>query len=381
MAPTQSGYSQDIEKGLMNIIFNLEALQKQGDALLLSKLAVIKDSAKTIVLFGAGSAGQLSKDILNAHGIYPAYFTDNTPERWHTQVDGTRVIPPASLPEINNVFVIICCWDLSGITLQLQQMHVTEYDGTLYTAFLAMQNRECYRRNIDKILSLADQLVDERSRQVLWGLIKHAFSLDYKILKHICDQDQYFFDPRFFIRLGDTVVDGGAFIGDTVADIILRFGRNFQTIHCFEPNVENYNRLVKYVLEQGLEDRVIPYSFGLSDKRASLCFEGSGAGFHMGTELGEHTEGVNLISLDELFQVQRIDFVKLDVEGAELLALRGGAEVIKRDHPRLAICSYHFPEHIWEIPFLIASMVPEYNIIMRHHALSLQETVVYAVVK
>ncbi len=366
----------------MTKIFDLDALQKQGDALLLSKLAAIKDTAKTIVLFGAGSAGQLSKNILNAHGIYPAYFTDNTAEHWHTQIDGTPVIPPASLPGIkNNVFVIICCWDLGGIKLQLQQMQVAEYDVTLYAAFLAIQNRECYRSNVEKILSLADQLADDRSRQVLLGLITYAFSLDYEILKNICDQDQYFFDSRFFIRPGDTVIDGGAFIGDTVAEIILRFGRSFQAIHCFEPNVENYNRLVKYIKVQGLESCAIPHSFGLSDKRISLGFQGNGAGFHMGAETGEHTEQVNLISLDELFQEQRVDFIKLDVEGAELLALRGGEEVIKRDCPRLAICAYHSPEHIWEIPLLIKSVVPEYNIFMRHHALHLQETVVYAVVK
>jgi len=365
----------------MTKIFDLEVLQSQGDALLLSKLAVIKDTVKTIVLFGAGSAGRLSKNILNAHGIYPAYFTDNTPERWHTQLDGTPVIPPASLRGIKNVFVIICCWDFGGITQQLQQMQVTEYDETLYAAFLAMQNRECYRSNIEKILSLADQLADDRSRLVLLGLIEHAFSLNYEILKNIYDQDQYFFDPRFFIRPGDTVIDGGAFIGDTVAEIILRFGRSFKAIHCFEPNIENYNCLVKYIGEQGLEGCVIPHSFGLSDKRVSCGFEGNGAGFHMGAETGEHTEQVNLISLDELFLDQRIDFVKLDVEGAELLALHGGEEVIKRDHPRLAICAYHSPEHIWEIPLLIISMVPEYNLFMRHHALHLQETVVYAIVK
>jgi len=360
-------------------IFDLDALQKQGDALLQSKLAVIKNTAKTIVLFGAGSAGQLSRRILNVHGIYPAYFTDNTPEHWHTQVDGTPVIPPASLPGIKNIFVIICCWDFEKIAKQLQRMQIAEYDGTLYTAFLAMQNREFYRSNIGKISSLADQLADDRSRQVLLGLIEHTFSLDCEILKNICDQDQYFFDPRFFIRPGDTVVDGGAFIGDTVAEIITRFGRSFHAIHCFEPNSENYNRLINYIGEQKLEGCVIPHNFGLSDKSALVGFEGSGAGFHKGAETGEHTEQVHLISLNELFQGQRIDFVKLDVEGAELLALRGGAEIIKRDHPRLAICAYHAPGHIWEIPLLIMSMVPEYKIFMRHHTLHLQETVVYAI--
>ena len=71
--------------------------------------------------------------------------------------------------------------------------------------------------------------------------------------------------------------------------------------------------------------------------------------------------------------------IKMDIEGSELEALKGSKKVIQRDKPRLAICIYHKPEDMTEIPLYIKELVPEYKLYIRHHSNAGTETVLYAV--
>ena len=69
----------------------------------------------------------------------------------------------------------------------------------------------------------------------------------------------------------------------------------------------------------------------------------------------------------------------MDREGSEMSALRGAKKCISSSHPRLAICLYHKPEDIWEIPLYIKNLNPDYKIYIRHHTDLMNETVCYAV--
>ena len=74
-----------------------------------------------------------------------------------------------------------------------------------------------------------------------------------------------------------------------------------------------------------------------------------------------------------------ITFIKMDIEGSEIPALRGAKEIIETQKPKLAICVYHKPEDIWEIPELILDYVPEYRLYLRHYSITYTETVLYAI--
>lgn len=69
----------------------------------------------------------------------------------------------------------------------------------------------------------------------------------------------------------------------------------------------------------------------------------------------------------------------MDIEGSELEALKGAVHTIQRDKPKLAICIYHKPEDMTEIPLYIKSLVPEYKFYVRHHSNCWTDTVLYAV--
>ena len=116
---------------------------------------------------------------------------------------------------------------------------------------------------------------------------------------------------------------------------------------------------------------------GLSDNKGTMKFvAGRGGGSHVGSA-GDTTIAIE--SLDMMNIPEKITFIKMDIEGSELEALKGAKNIIKKDQPKLAICVYHKPEDIIDIPLYIKSLVPEYQLYLRHYSGMSGETVLYAV--
>ena len=87
---------------------------------------------------------------------------------------------------------------------------------------------------------------------------------------------------------------------------------------------------------------------------------------------------IQCIALDDCLSDIAPTFISMDIEGSEMFALKGMKEIIKNNHPKLAICVYHSPEHIWEIPLFLQSLVPEYKFYLRNYTSFSSETVLYA---
>ena len=84
-------------------------------------------------------------------------------------------------------------------------------------------------------------------------------------------------------------------------------------------------------------------------------------------------------SIDNVHAGQVVTFLKMDIEGSEIEALKGAEKIIREQKPKLAISIYHKPEHLFQIPLLIHEMVPEYRLYIRHHTETFADTVLYAI--
>ena len=187
---------------------------------------------------------------------------------------------------------------------------------------------------------------------------------------------QYFGLREITLEPEEVFVDGGAYDGMTALSFAKWAGDSFEHIFCFEPDVTNQERCRQRLatIPTG-KTTFVPK--GLWCKSSVLHFDSQGG---QGSSLAEDGDvSVEVTSLDEELQGQKVTFIKMDVEGAELAALKGAEKIISEQHPKLAICVYHKPEDIFEIPQLLLSYHEDYRFFLRQYALGGAETVLYAI--
>lgn len=144
--------------------------------------------------------------------------------------------------------------------------------------------------------------------------------------------------------------------------------------YLYEMDRENYTEMLKNVGD-GKGCKVHPRNMGVSDKNDILYYKADGDSSKIVNY--ETNTSVKVVRIDDDVKIAP-DFIKMDIEGAEVPALRGGAETIKTHTPTLAICIYHLKDDFWQIPLLIHKICPEYNRYwIEHYTMGYNETVLY----
>lgn len=98
-------------------------------------------------------------------------------------------------------------------------------------------------------------------------------------------------------------------------------------------------------------------------------------------EGGDEEKGCSLVpvcSIDSELQGKHITFIKMDIEGAEMKALKGAEKTIRDLKPKLAISVYHKLEDMVNIMAYLSKLNPEYKFQLRHYSGCQWETVLYA---
>lgn len=75
--------------------------------------------------------------------------------------------------------------------------------------------------------------------------------------------------------------------------------------------------------------------------------------------------------------IEKIDFIKLDIEGAELDALNGAKKTITKYKPKLAVCLYHQNCDFYNIPLYLKELAPEYKFYFDHFSLNNWSSVLF----
>ena len=157
----------------------------------------------------------------------------------------------------------------------------------------------------------------------------------------------------FKILPEDVIVDAGGFIGDTAVFFSIKANKQCE-IHSFELMDESIE-LFKYNNKMnGIEELVTINKLSLSDQSNQTL--NVHAALHQGASsiFGKESSSyqVNTITLDDYVQAKgiKVDLIKMDIEGAELQALEGSVNTIKKFHPRLALCLYHKWNDVITIP-------------------------------
>ena len=222
-----------------------------------------------------------------------------------------------------------------------------------------------------------------------WRKERDAAEQDYPVLKNMQGEviadiyykcvyvyEQYCIPGQVEVAPGDTVIDAGAFVGDSSVWFSRRTGPEGrvyafeifpESVACGRENMQNNGAANVEYINAALSDhtgraRLVKNEYCASQSR--IVFDASEAGV-----------GIDAIALDDFRKRSGpIQFIKADIEGSEMAMLRGARETIARDAPTWAICVYHKRDDFWEIPDFLASLRPDYSFWFRCEA----EPVLYA---
>jgi FkbM family methyltransferase len=193
---------------------------------------------------------------------------------------------------------------------------------------------------------------------------------------------QYMFD-RLGVRIapaaGDVVIDAGACLGDTAlafaaavgpAGRVLSFDPMPSHAQIFQANVARNPKLAGRI---ALIEAAIGTVTG-----EMVSFEDRGAASRP-SETGQVQ--ATTLAIDDVVRAERldrVDFIKMDIEGGELEALAGAMDTIRRFKPKLAISAYHKIDDLLMLPAAIRAIEPGYRLYLDHYTVHQEETVIFA---
>jgi len=173
---------------------------------------------------------------------------------------------------------------------------------------------------------------------------------------------------KVLLKSGDIVVDAGANIG---VFSIFAISKGVDKVYAFEPEKNALQLLEKNIDLNNSNDNISIQPFGLSDRTQDEELISDPLTGHIAASIirpkliNTLSEVIQCITLDEWVRenkVDRIDFIKADIEGAERKMLQGATNVLKVFAPRLAICTYHLDDDPEVLEKIIIDANPKYKI-------------------
>lgn len=230
------------------------------------------------------------------------------------------------------------------------------------------------RKNADVFGEIYDMLQDSQSKDILEAYLHARYTGDVRALSKLKYVDALYDWKLLNISEKDILVDGGAFVGDSIKEIQKLEGFMPKEVFCFEPDQFNMIELLHNFKPEELR-KINPIIAGLYSEDMVLEFCSTGT---LGSTLGENGNGkVKVQALDNHSAYSNVSVIKMDIEGSEYAALKGAYNLIKANKPRLAICIYHKNQDIIDIFNFLKEF--NYKIYLRHHSSSVEETVLYAI--
>lgn len=354
-------------------------------------------SSKMVYIWGTGLLGRFACKQLNmlstSNGRGVLAYVDNNRVLAGSMIDNVPIITPDMIK--TDDLIIICSQHFIEIGEQIKNELSNPYLCYRVLSFVydgfrewdkcledSLKKLDIYRENYKNVFP---KCADDTSREVLDCILNYRFTMKaawiqkaYEKTIKSGDGIEYFDFEIVKPQKQEVFIDCGGYIGDTVLSF-LKFTKNvYKKIYYFEPSELIYNQAKENLKEI---PNVVLTAAGVGEKTETLNFSGQDDLFIDGVSghIDDNgTETVDIFALDEVITDQPT-FIKMDIEGTELSALKGAVKLIKENKPKLAICVYHKPEDIFEILELIDSWGINYKYYFRHYNRGLAGTILYCI--
>lgn len=371
---------------------------------------------RKLVLFGGGAeCFSVINNYYRAGEVYEIW--DSNPNKWGKSIYSIPIKqPPCDLstcdaekyvvlitPQDANAFIQICDF------LHQNGFYHVYPSGILTCADTTWRYRPDYGRkfhefdtyalfceNEDKIRYVRGLFSEEKSVYIYDQLVEKA---KYNIggYKELCENlyGQYFYEDFLTFGKEEVFVDAGAFHGEDTIKFAKALGgaENLKRSYLFEPDEVNYGECAKELykffsinqldFDNGMAEceKFTLLRSGLYDKPGRSSFASYSESSAISKVYGvENGGGISLVRLDDVIpEWEKVTYIKMDIEGSEIPALEGARNIITKHKPKLAICSYHMLDDLWNIPMKIHEICPDYKFYIRCHTPVLYNKILYAV--
>ena len=182
---------------------------------------------------------------------------------------------------------------------------------------------------------------------------------------------------KISLNISKLLFRGGAYLGETAIRFSIAVGKHGR-VYSFDPVIEHIQIINHNRRKNNLENiDILPY--GLSNKKHTSPPVTIGK---IDGSFNSSRSEIPSVKLDDCIDghiVTKVDFIKLDIEGEELNALRGSENTIRKFKPKLAISVYHKPEDLYTISKWIENLNLGYKFFIDHHTTIMYESVLYAI--
>ena len=222
-------------------------------------------------------------------------------------------------------------------------------------------------KHLPELYAVYEMLGSDESKKVFCAAIKG--NLTGKISDYRFAPEPQYFLNGFMPSEGDIAIDGGAYDGATSID----FAKCGAKVYSFEMDAANYKKCQTHLAKFGSDYDITLENIGLSDKESEEAYFSSDTGSRKSSSGKLMAKFIDLDTYVARNNLPRVDYIKLDVEGAELDMLHGAAKTITRCKPKMAVSAYHKSKDLWTLATYIKSLRADYEFEFRHYQIDCKD--------
>ncbi len=324
----------------------------------------LKTAQKPILLYGMGNGADMIIKVLDENGIpWQDTFASDGFVRGHF-FHGKRVLSFSEAKEKYGNFIILMTFAVHdektmnfikevSESFELYSPTMSVVDGAPFTYEFFLENEENFRKAYNL-------LADEKSKEDYLNILRYKISGDTRYLFASHSEKMRVYSEILCLGENETIVDLGAYDGDTIREFAEATGGQYNKIIAFEPDSKNFRKLTEKTSHM---ENIERHNLGAWDKKETLYFAKKGG---RNSRTDESGVPVEFDSVDNVVN-EEITLLKMDIEGAEMKALDGARHTIEKYSPKLYVCAYHRNEDMFALILKINELSADYKIYFRQH--------------
>ncbi len=303
--------------------------------------------------------------------VYSVWVQHKASKRVKKNQINIRLLHPFAIDFVHYCYTHDARLDTSLYFPQEDEPKIVSFIDNRLKSLIAGYNQiELNQAQMDMFISRQDLL--DKTRKITGGYHLSLDGNDYFLPNNTFEEHTYIHEyglrylPAYikeYIR-GKDFLDVGAYLGDT--SILLLRKYEPAHIYAYEPVEENAQQVQK-TIEMNKTDKisVIQKGLGANEETIDIYIDpdklSASSINHSISDSNSIKKQIHITTIDKECKDRNIGVIKMDIEGAEHSAIKGGLETIKRDKPVLLISAYHTGKDFFEILPMLKDAVPNYQ--------------------